>query len=386
VRVTLDSKKHAAYYENHATREAVNEVLQELAANQIIIVQRLKHQEHLIDKLELDNEQALALYQLLGRAPRTEVEAALRQLLEAQTPQAQWQTDFVTYSLEQLGAHRSVAPLRLEDANHNRALLAILAGLAQLSEPTLERVFSVRTLSDSKGFEALRGDVLRVLRKFSPHAEALQGDDPALLAAHFIERVPEYVQLAGSLTLRLGERLCECAPFAPSLALPASLLRVATIEACDATKVVTIENATSFAEFCRVRPPQVLVVFSGGFASPTVIQLLRGLRSCAPGLKLFHWGDLDVGGLRIVRHLRQQLGEVTPLLMDVATLDAYSHHAQPLSPTERAALATLKVDPLLANCHALIEALLHSGHKLEQEAVPFEEAVRVLSKEPTPNV
>lgn len=380
VRVTLDTRKHAVYFDSNETRQVVNAALRALAENGTITIHYVKHQEHLIDKIDLNTSHASELYALLHRTPRANAEASLRHLLEAQPPHAEWHANFVAHCCEQLATHKSIAPLTLEDDDRNRALLATLAGLAQLTEPMLERVFSVRVLSDSKRFADLRGNVLRVLRKFSPHAEALGDDDHALLAAHFVERVPEYVQLAGALTLRVNRQICECAPFVPSLALPASLLRPAGIEACGAVQVLTIENATSFAEFCRVRPSWVLAVFTGGFASPTVIQLLQRLRDFRPELSIRHWGDLDVGGLRILRHLRQHLGEVRPVLMDATILGAYSGHIQLLDHTERMALETLRTDPLLADVKSLIEEHLKSGYKLEQEAIPVAQAVHVLNR------
>ncbi|MBP7694485.1 MAG: DUF2399 domain-containing protein [Anaerolineales bacterium] len=378
-RVVLDPERHAAYFDNHEVRQAVEASLQPLVAQGVIVVHRVRRQEHLIDRLDLVPDQAPALYALLRRTPRVEAEAQLADLLDAQAPRAEWQAAFVRHCQAQLAARKSVGPLVLNDGEYNRALLAALDGLARLEEPTLERVFSVRALGESKRFADLRGDVLRVLRKFSPHAGALGDDDKALLAAHYLESVPEYVQMAGALTLRVEGQLCGCAPFAPSLALPASLLRPATIEACGATHIVTIENTTSFEEFCRLRPASVLAVFSGGFASPTVIQLLQRLRIFRPDVTLHHWGDLDVGGLRILRHLRQQVGAVRPILMDAATLAANLARALPLVQAERTALEGLRSDPLLADCEPLIAELLQADQKLEQEALPGAQALAALA-------
>lgn len=378
VRVTLDSNKHAAYFDNHETRAAVEAALAALADEGVIVIQRVRYQAHLIDKIDLVPGQAGALYARLRRTPLAEAETAVRQLLEAQVPQAEWQARFLAHCLAQMAAHKSIAPLRLGEDAYNRELLRALEALAGLTEPVLERVFSARALGDSKRFADLRGDLLAILRKFSPQAAALGHDDPALLAAHFLERVPEYVQLAGALTLQVEAGLCDCAPFVPSLAVPASLLRPAGIAACGASQVLTIENATAFESFCRVRPAGVLAVFTGGFASPTVILLLQRLRQRQPELGIGHWGDLDAGGLRILRHLRHHLGGVRPILMDAATLAAHAAHAQPLQPTERTALEALAGEPLLEDCQPLITALLAANRKLEQEAVSEALVLRAL--------
>ncbi len=378
VRVTLSTEKHAAYFEQFEVRDTVNAALRALAEQGVLTLHPVKHHPHLLDKIDLNSARAADLYTLLNRRPRAEAVASLRALLTAQTPVTDWQARFLQHSLAQLAAHKSVAPLRLDDDHHNHTLLAGLAAVGQLTEPVLERVFSVQVFGDSKQFETLRHDFLRLLRKFDPGAEVFADDDQALLAAHWLERVPEYIPLAGQLTLRLQGERCECAPFIPNLALPASLLRAATIDQCPATTLLTIENMTSFLEFCRVRPPSVLALFTGGFASPTVIQFLNRLQAYAPHLRLIHWGDLDGGGLRILRHLRQHLGTIQPIGMDVSTFSKYQAYAQPLKATDVAALQLLLTDPSLADCQALISTLLAKQCKLEQEAIPIAQLLELL--------
>jgi hypothetical protein len=151
--------------------------------------------------------------------------------------------------------------------------------------------------------------------------------------------------------------------------LPATTLREAVVAECAASAVVTVENLTSFSEFVAVKPASILAIFTGGFASPTVIALFRAVRAVQPDLPFFHWGDLDAGGLRILAHLRKHLGEIVPLAMDVATFDAHRQHAQPLAENEREVLAQLRAHPALADCAPLIGRLLEANEKLEQEAV-----------------
>lgn len=133
--------------------------------------------------------------------------------------------------------------------------------------------------------------------------------------------------------------------------------------------VVSVENATSFSELLALRPARVLAIYTGGFASPAIIRLLRQIRAARLELLFVHWGELDAGGLRILRHLRRELGAVLPLAMDVATFEAYRDHTQPLTTGDRAAPASLRADAALADCHPLIDHLLRTGRKLEQEAV-----------------
>jgi hypothetical protein len=113
----------------------------------------------------------------------------------------------------------------------------------------------------------------------------------------------------------------------------------------------------------------VLALYSGGFASPAALALLHAVRAAVPAIGLYHWGDLDPGGLRILAHLRGSLGDVRPLAMDRATFEQHRQHAQPLSQQDRKTLKSLRQHPRLADCVPLIDHLLAAGSKLEQEAI-----------------
>ncbi len=391
-RVRLDRQRHHAYFQaaDVGARRDANDELQRLAERGCLKLHWQKWEAgNWLEKIDLVPEQAAAVYERLGRAPRSERQAALRELLAAPAPASEWHAEFLAWSREQLDAHRSVAPLKLSSdaagAEWNRDLLRALAAVAGLQQPVLERKLSVQLFGDSKRFEALRGAVLTVLRRHDAESRSYGEDDGALLRAHLVERAPEYVPLSGPLALRLAEATLDLLPFVPSVALPATILRQAAVVGCDAEALVTIENATSFSEFAAARPASVLALFTGGFASPAVITLLGNIRAVRSELPFFHWGDLDAGGLRILAHLREKLGAIRPLAMDVATFAAHRQHARRLSESEREALAQLHAHPALADCAPLIEQMLATNEKLEQEAVDvnhcFEAIRRALRSE-----
>src|SRR5262245_40962375 len=76
-----------------------------------------------------------------------------------------------------------------------------------------------------------------------------------------------------------------------------------------------------------------------------------------------------MGGLRILAHLRKNLGEVEPLAMNVAVCDLYLGRSQPLNSNEREGLMQLRAENLLVDCVELIDHLLKTDRKVEQEAV-----------------
>ncbi len=368
-RVKITEARHPDYFADASQRDELHAALADLEKRGWVRLAWVKKHEHLLESVTLHNEHAPALMDWLGRVPQATHHAVMLQQLDAHAPRPGWHAAFTEYIHQQIEAHKNPAPLKLGEADFNADVLSALAALADLTEPTLERVFSVRALHNSKRFDDLRPAIVQVLRRFSPYAQDVPEDDHALLAAHWLERVPEYVLLAGPLTLDVRGQPCVCTPFWPSVAVPVSLLRQARLTACQAHTVLTIENTTAFAAFTAERPAGVLAIFIGGFASPSIIQFLQNLQAFAPGLRWLHWGDMDAGGLRIVRHLRRHLKHVATCGMDAPTFEAHRAQAQPLTPGDTTALQVLSQDPALSAEHALIHTLLQAGHKLEQEAI-----------------
>jgi hypothetical protein len=377
VRVRLSEQAHIDYFSltDAAPRQATNAALQQLADRGMLRLRWQKwEQGNWLAAVDLLPEQADALYTLLQRTPRLRQEAALRDLLHAQVPQAEWHAAFLNWAAQQLAVHRSVAPLAIDDTQWNADFLKALAAIAQLQSPTSERALSVRLFADSKRLADLRGAMVSVLRRWSPQATQFGEDDRALLQAHMLQRIPEYVPVAGPLVLRVGAvaekaTLLDLHGLAQGVALPTSILQAGQVHTCTAETVITVENATSFHELLPQRSPDMLVMYIGGFASPAVLALLHAIRAAKSEVVLYHWGDIDPDGLRILAHLRGSLGDVRPLAMDGATLEQHHQHTQPLTRRDRTVLCSLQQYEWLADCQPLIEQLLATNSKLEQEAV-----------------
>jgi hypothetical protein len=346
-------------------------------ANEGIVELRWKKWEegNWLSAVDLLPEQADTLYRLLRRTPRSCQQADLLALLAAQSPSPGWYADFVTWAAAQITQHRAAAPLALDAPQTNADLLTALATIAQLDTPTSERTLSTQLFGKSKRLAELRQMIIKVLRQFTPDATQFGEDDRALLQAYRVERIPEYVPVAGPLVLVYtpqleGEQVVlDMRGMEQGLALPSNVLYTGQVAICKARVVITVENATSFHELLVSRPSDALVISIGGFASPATLALLHTLKRTHPHLVLYHWGDSDPGGLRILAHLRGSLGEVRPLAMDVATLQQHIQHTQPLTKRDRATLRGLRQHALLADCYPLIDALLAAESKLEQEAV-----------------
>ena len=277
VRVRLNQKQHPGYFsaQDAAPRQAANRKLRRLADAGALRLRWARWEENnWLKSVDLNLGHAAELYALLQRTPRNVQHAALKQLLDRQRPGAPWHRSFLDWAQGQLAGGRSLAPLRLDDAAWNADVLRALQALTELGEPTLERSFSVRVFGNSKRFAALESAVLRVLRQHDPAAAAYGKDNAATLRAHFLDRVPEYVPLAGPLRLLSAGAELDLAhipakpgPFGGHAAGGGGA-GVRGRQADHGGKQHQLQRA-------EPAPAQILtaIIYTGGFASPTVIQL-----------------------------------------------------------------------------------------------------------------
>ncbi len=374
VRLKDDAPAYAA-----SSRQECNEMLQTLAAQGWVALHWEKNEaDNWLRAVDLNIDYADQVYELLARTPRLSQAAALKALIAAQTPRGGWHTSILDWLVLQLESQRSVAPFNLDDPKFNRDLLTALAAIADLRSPVLERTLSSDLFGDSKRLESLRAALATLLRRHSPFAADYETADD-LLRTHQLHRIPEYVPVAGPLTFSLNGKRLETEPFWPSLALSAETLRSAEVVECRAPIILTVENATSFTELTGIRPSTIFFIFTGGFPSLTVIGLLRAIRDCEPTCRFFHWGDMDAGGFRILAYLRKHIPEFRSLGMEVAIFDTYCQQTRTvaLTASDRTTLQDLRGQSMLGDCVELIDRLLSSGRKLEQEAI---RATAVLEK------
>ena len=169
----------------------------------------------------------------------------------------------------------------------------------------------------------------------------------------------------GAFRFCVGSQAIDGRYSVPWLALTPETLERMTDLQVTATQMFTIENLVAFEEEVRGGVPEdCVVVWTGGFPS----SLERGWMSRLIGAgvqRVAHWSDLDVGGLRITRHLQEILPcEVTPWRMEPELLGQLP--TQPLTDRDREALIAWRADPA-APLQPLAEELLKTGLKAEQE-------------------
>lgn len=80
--------------------------------------------------------------------------------------------------------------------------------------------------------------------------------------------------------------------------------------------IITIENSTSFWRYCTDIAGSYLALLGDGFPARDVLSsmthLVKTVRAAAD-VPIYHWGDIDAGGVRIAAHLEDSFGAAVTL-------------------------------------------------------------------------
>lgn len=322
---------------------------------------------HLLQSVTLKTEYAAQTYEILHRPAKTTQQKTLETLILAEKFRFvdDWRARAIRHVLTNLRAGKSPAPFSLTDTDLDTDLLAVMEAIPALQAETPYRVFSVRVFNDSKRLEAIKNQLVSLARQGNPEWKRLPAEE-VLRELNLVPN-PTYIHLAGNwqLTLETGEILA-LGGFSPSIGFPAAQTAQLQTVQIHADAVLCIENLTTFHEFIRTNS-QYVTICTLGNPSPALRRILRLIPDSTP---IYHWSDLDYGGLNILSQLRRLVrNDIQPYCMDIATLEANYSRSRPLTAADKSNLKKLLFRPELRDMRPVIGHLLKCGVKLEQEGV-----------------
>jgi len=310
-----------------------------------------------------------AVYQHLGRTPAPETASRAIAVVQADVS-----TLTLAEALDEVRSAwaRGVSALGL--APGDSARLSVAARLAEAlaarvagAEPApLDfRTFSRMVVGDSKALERLARAVSALVKRLVPTMIAPEMESPEeIFGAFGVVRTPQPFLVSGALAID-GVAL----PKLPYVGVPAEEAGRLSFVGQPAY-VLIVENFTSFVRHARDINADFegLVLYSSGFPSRSALRGITQLArlSAAP---TYHWGDIDLGGLRIFNHLERALRAVDvrlkPHLMSHELLCRFG-----VTSRRRNWISALKL-PADTGLALLAESLLQEplDLELEQEAV-----------------
>lgn len=330
-------------------------------------------------RLRINIEETLSAIEVEDRASGSPEESGAPSAREGRTGEAEQQLGirgFLLDMLESIGKRQRLPRFFRRGERINGELLQALLFLYKNKTEETERVFSARNYGDSKYFEKiLKAPLLSILREIDRNSPYEGQGDETLFENYGLCRWPEVLQFCGGISVWLEEEepirfYGECY----GAYLNSETFRhIKRLELSGVERVLFIENLANYLWYLKKRSPSELVIWHGGFYSPLRGRWFRKIyeagKRTGSAISYFHWSDIDLGGFRIFARLKRNIvPELKPYRMDTETLRSHRDRALPLcGESYRRKLEALLGDPEYRIFHSLIEEMLRSGLRLEQE-------------------
>lgn len=349
-------------------REAIHAAAEELKRQGMIRIVWERHGTGHMERILLACE-AAHLYQCMGRTmPLMRVEQCWTALAPLADCQSAWIHAFYEEA-EALLARKKFPSFLPKEGTLLQNLIRAILSLPTVSEDTVpKRVFSQHIFGDSKYFEqVLEAPLLNLLRKFT--AEPCETDAEYLDMAGISCRQGQ-LWIAGHLDFTMQGKKFFLADFPGGVGLTSDAIR--SMEICAPhSYIMTVENLTNAEALAHEAGEERLLIYTAGFPNRTVQKFLSKIAAAdSSHAEMWHWGDLDYGGICIFEYLRKTFfPNLKPFRMGVEDFRRYLPFAQPLKEAQSKRLAALLEREEFSAWHALIREILRQGKWLEQEVM-----------------
>ena len=312
-------------------------------------------QAHVVQRIRVADADRLAAF--LGE-PRYAVrlaamDAALADVVAGGEP---WVADVLDHCRKRWARGEAAFGLQPGDTDAARETLQILRAVAEnRHRGKVARIFSIEVTGRSKALEERRQHVVAGLRRIFSIDDAIGAGE--VLEAVGFEKFHQPLLIRADLEIG-GARVRVC----PYVGLPPELASGLSLRLGFAPYVIGIENLTSFNRYVREIDDNGVVIYTGGFPSRPVLSTIKRLAACTSAV--WHWGDIDPGGVRIFRTIERVVPGLKAHMMDSATARAFGREA--------AGDTSLSAAAFEGSAMAGMAAFLSRERTwmLEQEAVP----------------
>ena len=381
VLLRIDKNELPEYdYHSNVIRDAFNQAVFELESANIVKTSWAR-KGYLLSEVWLNLDSVDIAYRFAERETPSEVCDRYIALLEPLRKNCQiaWIRDFAADQTTQIQQKNRLTLLCKRDYCEFKNLVASLQYYDTLGgESVTMRAFSIGCHRDSKYFEKYVKDVfLAVAIKY--HPALIEARDDAdmdwreqLMRLGIFPR-PELYELSGNIVIVLPSGSSDLSIYGRAgIALPDTLSDdILSIDLSRMRRVMFIENKTCYDEYIlRIKKPDELVFYQGGFISPKKSRFIRKLYEYAQvGTQFCFWGDIDVGGFKIFYQLHEHIPSLLPWKMGAEDVEYYSHIGLERSDSYFSKLEKMRSNSIFSFFHTAIDQLLLYRITIEQECM-----------------
>ncbi|QNO15932.1 hypothetical protein HYG86_14725 [Alkalicella caledoniensis] len=340
---------------------------------------------NLVDRiwLILEEGKIRECYQILKRVPKGDKVDTLKQyIVDSLTKIKQAEEEirpFLEKQLEYIQQKQSIPRFFTDDRELSNSILNCLCYLAQNEQEIQERVLSSYLYNDSKYFERhVKGKVLSILRAIKKE----KGEEVAeeeLLPEKGVVKWPEILEFTGKVIVYVSQGTPvdfssqQYGAYINSL----TVVEVQQIDVSKVKRVLFIENKANYVWYIQQRKEEELVIYHGGCYSPVKGKWFRKLYESfeqeKEEVEFYHWGDIDLGGLKIFIRLKAEIiPHLKPYKMDIETLENNQEKGTSMKESYRKLLEEMRKDIKYKDFDNLIKRMLELDIRLEQEQLLYE--------------
>lgn len=255
------------------------------------------------------------------------------------------------------------------DIERERDIFRMLAFIQDNDQDLYMREVSVLVYGESKYFEEKTCHaVCAVIREALAQPEEESGPDDDILRQFHISNVEQEISVKGDFAIEMDDYCLETRHFAGGVSLSSKDMERIRRITVRTENILTIENKTSY---CRFEWEDCSEIYLGGYASRHQITFIKKVCADNPFCRLLHFGDIDIGGFLIHRHLCGASGADFELFhMGAEELADARYQGALRALTERDIMRAQKLAGKEPYKEALAE-MLRRGVKLEQEIVSY---------------
>lgn len=233
-----------------------------------------------------------------------------------------------------------------------------------------ERVFSKRYLGNSKLFsKKYKKKIISLIKKYKEDTDK-DLSDAEILSNIGIESIGSDLYIKGKIIFNINGEKLDLINIDIDIGLSSEAVKVVTFDYIDCDKVLIYENKANFTAACKSESNS-LIIFSSGYLSPPKLVFVRNLYKYINGkVEFYHSGDLDLGGLKIFNHIKEEaVPSLMPKDMNVDLYYKYLEFAEAVFDNKYLnKIKSLLNQPQYVQFYDLIYAILRERKILEQEA------------------
>lgn len=348
-------------------KQGINDAVSELQDMGFITADLLKFSDD-IEKIYLSEEKLDVIYEYLkdeyGVVPQSTISKQVHEMVKEYICTGEIVQKYCENILVRAEDPRSsLIPEKIE------ANLKMFSFLEKNKENLYVREASMLVYGDSKWFENNNYEEVCTFIRTATGMVREEGErNDAVLSFFYVTPTEQEIFIKGDWRIEWEQYTLDISKLQGGIAIASGDVQNIKNISVNTENVMTIENKTSFQ---RLKDRNSAMMYLGGFANRHQIEFLKKVISNNPDVRYQHFGDIDVGGFLIHKHLCRETSKKFELYcMGIQQLCdmRFSHCLRELTDNDMSRLESLMQDDSYSE---VLKHMKEHNVKLEQEIVSY---------------